>query len=81
MFDGIDMDEVLEKLKELVLKAAKQALPGPQKMKQVVKEGAAWLATKIKTPLGDTVETLVFKFALTGLAQLAYGQLKKAGQV
>lgn len=81
MFDNIDMDQLGDKIKDLILAGAKQALPGPEKMKAVIKEAAAWVAARITTPLGDGVEEWVARIALRGLAQFLYAQLKKQGQV
>mgnify|MGYP001154100998 CR=1 FL=1 len=81
MFENIDMDQLGDKLKDLILGAAKKAIPGPEKMKAVIKEAAAWVAAQIKTPLGDAVEEWVARIALRGLAQFVYAQLKKQGQV
>jgi hypothetical protein len=81
MFDNIDMDQLGDKIKDLILAGAKKAIPGPEKMKLVIKEAAAWVASKITTPLGDGVEEWVARIALRGLAQFIYAQLKKQGQV
>lgn len=83
MFDlsNLDFDEIVEKLKELILKKAIEAIPGKQKMREVVHEAADWLASKTPGPIPDAIEASFYRIGLAFLAQFAFKALRKLGKV
>lgn len=76
---GIPTEEVLRKLRHLILDAAQEALPGPRKMDRVVRDACKWIAEK--TPIPDWLEIPVYSLAIRAVLQVVYSELKSDGQV
>lgn len=78
--DSIDTKALVPELERLVLEAARAALPGKEKLKQVIHRAAEWLAKQ--TPgVPDVIEVPIYRAILWIPAQMVYDRLKDAGKV
>jgi hypothetical protein len=84
----LDVKAFEAKAKELILKFAKEAIPGPEKMAAVVDKIAEWADTEIKWgflgpigPMVEAVDGIVIKKLIELPLQLVYNKLKEQGEV
>jgi hypothetical protein len=77
----IDLKPLREKVEDLILDAAREAIPGPDKFKSVVRQAAAWAASQTKIPVPDVIEAAFYRMILGGMVQAVYDLLKRDGKV
>lgn len=69
------------KLEDLILDAARESLPGEDKLRNVVDAAADWLAKQTKIPVPDPIEAAVYRTILWVPVQFVFDALRDAGRV
>ena len=77
-----------QKIGELILEHATQAIPGEHKMAAVVAKVAKWADEQLRwkklgplAPLAEAIDGLLLKTILKIMAQMVYDELKQSGSL